>query len=251
MFGWRRRAAQAWWSALLALATSAPALAADGVLRVAVLSNSPPMSYTDAAGRPAGFNVGIAHALCEAMELRCRLTVVPLQRVIPAVAAGEFDFAAVSLLDTAERRAKVLFSQPYYRSSSVWFAKPGVEPGAASLRVAAVAGSAQWRYAMAQGWKTTMVRHHSELPALLAADKVDAVLIPMATALTLRQDSAIQPLGLVTTIMHQAELSGDVCFAVNPARPELREQINEAFDRIKRDGRFDRLNSEYLPFRLQ
>lgn len=238
-------------SVLLTLATCAPALANDGIVRVAVLSNSPPMSYTDAAGQPAGFNVGIAQALCAAMKVRCQLIVVPLQRVIPAVAAGEFDFSAVSLLDTPERRAKVLFTKAYYRSNSVWFAKPSVEPGAAGARVAAVAGSAQFRYAAAQGWSTTSVRHHSELPALLMAGKVDAVLLPMATSLTLRQDPGIQSLGLATTIMRQAELSGDVSFAVDPAKPELRERIDQAFDRIKRDGSFDRLNSEYFPFRLQ
>lgn len=77
------------------------------------------------------------------------------------------------------------------------------------------------------------------------------MLIPMTTSLTLRQDPSIQPLGLVTTIMSQPELSGDVCFAVDPKNPELRERINKAFDKIKQDGRFDRLNSEYLPFRLQ
>lgn len=247
----RRRATPLFWSALLALTIGVSARAAEDVLRVAVLSNSPPMSYTDSAGQPAGFNVGVANALCEAMEVRCDLQVVSLQQVIPGLVAGEFDFSAVSLLNTPDRRAKVLFSQPYYRSNSIWFARPGVAPGAAAARVAAVVGSAQLRYALAQGWQTTAVSHHSEFPALLASGKVNAVLIPMATALTLRQEPLIQSLGLQTKVMPQNELSGDVCFAINPAKHELRDRINHAFERIKRDGRFDRLNTEHLPFRLQ
>lgn len=171
--------------------------------------------------------------------------------MVDAVAAGEFDFAAVSLLDTAERRSRVLFSKPYYRSSSIWFARPGVEPGAAGIRVAAVTGSAQSRYARAHGWNIVNVPHHAEFPALLTERKADAVLLPMASALTLRQEPSIQSLGLVTTVIQRPELSGEVCFGIDPQNPELRDQINKAFDRIKRDGRFDRLHSEYLPFRLQ
>ena len=236
---------------LLVLGICIPGQAAERALRVAVLNNSPPMSYTDAGGKPDGFNIGVAHAVCEAMAQRCELTVVSLERVIDDVAAGEFDFAAVSLLDTPERRARILLSKPYYRSNSVWFAKAGVEPGAASVRVAAVAGSAQFRYAQARGWNVAAAQHHSALTALLADGKVDAALIPMVTALTLRQQRSVQSLDLMTTLMPYRELSGDVCFGVDPQNPELRDEINKAFDRIKRDGRFDRLNSEHLPFRLQ
>nr|WP_299159334.1 transporter substrate-binding domain-containing protein [Accumulibacter sp.] len=46
-------------------------------------------------------------------------------------------------------------------------------------------------------------------------------------------------------------MSGDVGFSIDPRNPQLRDHINAAFDQIKRDGRFDRLNTEYLPFRLQ
>lgn len=236
---------------LLVLGICIPVQAAERALRVAVLTNSPPMSYTDAGGKPDGFNIGVAHAVCEAMAQRCELTVVSLERVIDYVAAGEFDFAAVSLLDTPERRARILFSKPYYRSSSVWFAKAGVEPGAASVRVATVAGSAQFRYAQARSWNVAAAQHLTELTTLLAEGRADAALIPMASALTLRQERSVQRLGLMTTLMSQPELSGEVCFGVDPQNPELRDEINKAFDRIKRDGRFDRLNSEHLPFRLQ
>ncbi len=223
--------------------------AEDRPLRVAVLTDAPPMSYVDAAGNPAGFNVGIAQALCEVMEVRCLVSSTSLQWVVDAVANGEFDFAVVSLLATPERRAKVLFTKPYYRSNSVWFAPSGIKPGEAS--VVTVAGSAQYQFARSQGWKVSTVRHHSAFPALLESGAVGAVLVPMATALSLRQEPAIRKLGLTTTVMQNPELSGDVCISVHPKAPELRDRLDRAIDRIKRDGRFDRLNTEYIPFRLQ
>lgn len=236
---------------LMLSAANCPALAGERLLRVAVLTNSPPMSYVDGAGNMAGFHVGMAKAMCEAIEARCEMSIVSLERVVDVVAAGEFDFGAVGLLDTPERRAKILFTKAFYHSNSAWVARPGIEPGGAGVRLATVAGSAQFRFARSQGWKVVAVSHHSEFSALLAKKEVDAILAPMTTALTLRQDKSLNHLGLVTTFMRQPELSGDVYMIVNPKNPELRDSLDKAIDRVKRDGRFDRLNTEYLPFRLQ
>ena len=39
-------------------------------LRVAVIGNSPPMSYEDERGRLVGFNIEMAEALCQTMRVR-------------------------------------------------------------------------------------------------------------------------------------------------------------------------------------
>lgn len=225
--------------------------AAGDALRVAVLNNSPPMSYQDADGRLTGFNVDLARALCEAIAARCELVVLSLDQVVDAVAAGQVDFAAVSLLDTPERRRKVLLTKPYYRSTSIWFARPGVEPGAAGIAVAVVEGGVQIRYARARQWTVVPVARHGEIADLLAAGRADAALLPMVTSIALRRDARIERLGLATTVLRDPELSGDVCYAVNPREPELRRRLDAAIDELKRNGRFDRINTEYLPFRLQ
>jgi len=46
-------------------------------------------------------------------------------------------------------------------------------------------------------------------------------------------------------------LSGDVAFSISPQRPDLQARIDAAIDAVKSDGRFDRINTKYLPFRLQ
>lgn len=233
----------------LALMCSLHGHAAEKALRVAVLNHSPPMSYTDAAGVLTGFNVEIMYALCEAMGVKCEPVPVTLERVVDVVAAGEFDFAAVSLLSTPERRARVLMSKPYYRSISVWFARPGVVPGGVSSAV--VRGGVQARYVQAQGWKSLLLDSHGEVVTALLRGHAEAALLPMATAVALQQDSRIHPLGLTTTLLRDPQLAGDVCLSVNPRTPELLARLNEAIDRIKRDGRFDRINSRFIPFRLQ
>ena len=98
---------------------------AERVLKVGVIHHSPPMSYLEASGALTGFNVEIMRELCKEMAARCETVVLTLDRVVDALADGEVDFAAVSLLVTPERRARILLTKPYYRSISVWFAQIG------------------------------------------------------------------------------------------------------------------------------
>ena len=220
-------------------------------LRVAVIGNSPPMSYEDERGRLVGFNIEMAEALCQTMRVRCKLQQVSIGNVIDALVAGEADFAAVSLLVTPERQQKVLFSKPYYRSQSIWLAQATNRPGTPGIMVGAVRGSAQARHVEAEGWKSLFVEHHRELPALLAAGTVDAVLVPMSTALQLLQDKALQGRNIGPGVLPAPQLSGDVAFSISPQRPDLQARIDAAIDAVKSDGRFDRINTKYLPFRLQ
>ena len=223
--------------------------AAERVLRVAVLNHSPPMSYTDETGALTGFNVEIMRALCDVMAVRCMPVPVSLDRVVDAVAEGEFDFAAVSLLATPERRARVLMSKPYYRSLSVWFARPGVVPGGALAGV--VRGGVQARYIQARGWRSVALDTHAEVITALVQGKIEAALLPMSTAVALQQDPRMSAQGLASTVVQDPELAGDAALGVNPRDRALLDKLNDAIDEIKRDGRFDRINTRFIPFRLQ
>ncbi len=228
-----------------------PSQAGDRVLKVAVLENSPPMAYREADGHLTGFSIEIIRALCEEMQVRCELAATRLDRVIDSLAAGEFDIAAVSLLDTPERRKRILYAKPYFRSVTLWFARPGVMPGDSGLRVAVVKGSAQESYARAQGWDTVGVPTNGELAAPLLAGIAQAAIVPMNTSLNLQKDKAFQSLGMVSTVMVAPALVGNASFGISPQRPELKDAVDGALERIKRNGVFERINSQFLPFRVQ
>lgn len=224
--------------------------AGDKAVRVAMLENSPPMAYRDSNGELTGFTVTMMRPLCEEMRLTCVYQVTTLERVLDEVAAGEVDIGAVSLLETPERRARVIFAKPYFRSISLWFAKNGVKPGQAGVRVAVVRGSAQERFARGKGWEMVPVKTNGDLAEPLAAGLAQAAIIPMSTGLGLMNRPDFRQLGLNSTVMNEAELGGDVSFIISPRSPELKEQMDAALDRIKRNGTYDRINSQFLPFRV-
>ena len=227
------------------------ASAAETVLKVGVLDSSPPMSYRKADGQLTGFSIEIARALCNEMRVHCDFQITSIERVVDSVASGELDIGAVSLLDTPERRARILLAQPHFRSISLWFARPGVMPGERGLRVAVVKGSAQEIFVRKRGWDMVAVPTNRELGQPLIAGVAQAAIVPMTTSLNLMDDKEFRSLGLTSTVMKEPELVGNASFAINPRRPELKEAVDNALERIKRNGTYDRINSQFLPFRIQ
>lgn len=226
------------------------AWAETSTLRVAVLENAPPMSYRDASGKLTGFSAEVIRAICVEINARCEFRVSTLDRVIESLVQDEIDIAAISLLDTPERRRKILFAKPYFRSISLWFASPGILPGHPNIRVAAVKGSAQEQYAVQQKWLVVGVPTNGQLAEPLLAGVAQAALMPMSTAFNLQKNKSFQQLKLESTVMQVPELSGQASFGINPRKPELKHSIDNGLEKIKRNGVYDRINTQFLPFRI-
>jgi ABC-type amino acid transport substrate-binding protein len=232
-------------------ATGISDVASAAPLNVAVLENSPPMAYRDDRGQLTGFTVEIARAVCAEMAAECAFRTMVLGHVVDALASGEIDIAAVSLLDTPERRRRILFARPYFRSVTLWFARSGVQPGDPGIRVAAVKGSAQEAYSRQQGWNTVAVPTNGELPVPLAAGVAQAALVPMNTSFALLKDPEFTRLGLDSTVMKAPELVGSASFGISPKRPELKGPVDRALEQIELNGVYERINSRFLPFRVR
>lgn len=224
--------------------------AQDKIYRVALIAHSPPLSYTDSAGKFTGFNVEMATELCATMKIRCVQQPLPVDRIVDMAAADQIDFAVVGFVSTPERRARVLFSKVYFQSMSVWIAKPSVAAGNSRSSVAVIKGSAQASHAQAKGWRTTEAATNADITSLLVSEVADAAVLPMLSALSLAQESVLQPLGLKSAALSGPLITGSLHMVINPKHPELVERIDAAIDQIKRDGRFDRINTKFVPFSL-
>lgn len=220
------------------------------LLKVGVLEDSPPLAYRDSNGKLTGFSIKIAQALCAELNARCELIVTRLDYLIEDLAAGHFDIAAIGLLNTPERRQKIAFSKPVYRSVTVWMGRPGSEPGQAGMRVAAFKGSAQESYGRRRGWDIVPAQTDIQMVEQLSAGVAQAVIAPLMTTFSLQNDPRFLKLGLMPKVMQVAELDGLACYGINPRRAELKGPLDDAIDKIKRNGVYDRINSEFLPFRV-
>lgn len=220
-------------------------------LRVAVLEEAPPLGYRDAAGNLTGFATTIARALCAEIGVRCEFQATRLESVIDQLAAGHFDLAAIGLLNTPERSRKVVFTKPVYRSVTLWIARPGIQPGDAAARVSIFRGSAHETYARAQRWQVIGAQNDVQMIEQLAAGVAQAAIVPLMTSLNLRRHPVFQQLGLSASVLQHPELAGNASFAISPQRAELKALLDAALENIKRNGTYDRINTEFLPFRVE
>lgn len=240
-------------SALLSVALMtafASGHAQQSSLRVAVIDNSPPLSYLDADGKITGFNVSLAEALCAEMKVKCTLILTKLEYLIDDLAAGKYDFAALAFLVTPERQKKILFTQPVYRSTTIWLAKPGIFPGEKSARVSTFRGSQQEKYAKVQGWNYISSHDYTEFIEQVAAGVTNAMIVPLMTGIALQRKAEFLDLGLVPTPLRITELEGDACFGVNPKRAELKDKLDKSLMAIREQGVYSRINTQFLPLRV-
>ena len=219
-------------------------------IKVGVFDDAPPLAYRDDKGTLTGFTVAIAEALCAELKLRCEFQVVRLETVIDDLAAGQIDVAAVGLLNTPERRKRIAFTKPVYRSTTLWFARPGVKLDAPGVRIAVFKGSAQERFAQAKGWQTVGAITDADIIDQLAAGVAQAGIAPLMSSFNLFRNPRFLKLGLSTQVFSTPELDTQASFGLNPRNLELKEALDRGLDTIKRNGVFDRINSQFLTLRV-
>ncbi|MDH6152575.1 MULTISPECIES: transporter substrate-binding domain-containing protein [Paraburkholderia] len=72
-----------------------------------------PWNYTKADGTLAGFEIDLAHNLCDRMHVKCTITAQSLESIIPALNAGKYDAIIDDLAVTPKREEAIAFSIPY------------------------------------------------------------------------------------------------------------------------------------------
>lgn len=109
----------AWCSGAFALASMLMvphALAEDQVLRVGTESSYAPFEFTDATGKLVGFDIDLAEAVAKEMGAQIEWVQMPFDGLIPAMLTSQVDMAVASFTITEERKKRINFSSPYYRS---------------------------------------------------------------------------------------------------------------------------------------
>jgi polar amino acid transport system substrate-binding protein len=83
-------------------------------LRFVTDSDYPPFHYYDEVGALTGFNVDLAKAICEELEVQCEVTAVNWEDLFPSLDKGDADAAIASIRITTEALEKADFTLRYY-----------------------------------------------------------------------------------------------------------------------------------------
>jgi polar amino acid transport system substrate-binding protein len=93
-----------------------PDLSRLTVIRFLTETDYPPFNFTGPDGNPAGFNVDLARALCDEIKVTCTIQMRRFETLIDAITSNRGDAIIASLAVTPQLRARVDFTDPYYRA---------------------------------------------------------------------------------------------------------------------------------------
>jgi arginine/ornithine transport system substrate-binding protein len=123
-------------------------------LRVAIDPTYEPFTFKTADGKPTGFDVDIANALCQQIKRKCVFVEQVWDSMIPGLQARKYDVIISSMSITADRLKAIDFTDKYYNTPSRVVLKKEVKyDGPASIKgkkIGVLKGSTQEKYALGE-----------------------------------------------------------------------------------------------------
>jgi ABC-type amino acid transport substrate-binding protein len=247
-----------------ALAALGPAEARDWKrIRVATDGAYPPFSRLAADGRPAGFDVDVATAVCARLAAECEIVATGWDGLMPALESRRVDLVVASQPITDEARRRIGFTAKYHRIAPRFVARDLSHPvdprpeATKGLRIGARAGTAHAAYLAAvhapKGATVFTFPTEADALAALAGDRVDLV---FGDALALYDWLDREPAGrccrFVGKPVESARWFGaGAGIAFRPEDRDLGALVDRALVDLDRDGTLDRLVGRHFPFAIR
>lgn len=241
--------------ALLAACATA-AQAAD--LKVAIDPTYEPFTYKTPDGKPAGFDVDIANAVCAEIKRNCVFVEQVWDSMIPGLQARKYDVIVSSLSITEERKRVIDFSDRYYKTPSAVVVKKGTAyNGPASLkgkRIGVLKGSTQEKWAMGElkpaGVTVVPYEAQDQVYLDINAGRLDGT---VADKVEVHGGFLSKPegkdYGYVGPDQYEPKYYGEgIGIGMRKNQKELKAQINQAIKTIRSNGTYDNIAKKYFDF---
>lgn len=241
--------------ALLAACATA-AQAAD--LKVAIDPTYEPFTYKAPDGKPTGFDVDIANAVCAEIKRKCVFVEQVWDSMIPGLQARKYDVIVSSLSMTEERKRVIDFSDRYYKTPSAIVVKKGTAyTGPASLkgkRIGVLKGSTQEKWALGElkpaGVNIIPYEAQDQVYLDINAGRLDGTVADKVEVHGgfLRKPEG-KDYGYVGPDQYDTKYYGDgIGIGMRKGQKELKDQINQAIKTIRSNGTYNTIAKKYFDF---
>lgn len=231
---------------------------AQAELRIATEGAFPPFNYVEGS-EPAGFEVDLARALCNAMGLPCIFVLQDWEGMIGGLKENRYDAVLSSMEITEERGRRVLFSKRYYRMPATLIGprtsdgtEPVAPPDLAGKSVGVLADSEFSAYLEARpnGPDIRTYNRQEEANLDLLTGRIDYVLgdkLALVKFLATREGKAC-----CQKVADPPVQRGEgVGVAVRRGDRGLKEMFDRAIDKVMADGTYDRVRAKWFPFDIR
>lgn len=242
-------------AAVLLLSSSALGMAHADTIRMATEGAYAPFNFMDNAGKPQGFDVDIAKALCAEMKADCEIVTQDWDGIIPGLMAHKYDAIIASMSITPERQKAVSFTDPYYSNVLAYIApkdetfsisKADLKGKTLGAQRATIAGQyLEDHLGDVANIKLYDTQDNAYLD--LASGRLDGLLsdkFPAYDWLKTDEGQGFEFKG------EDIDIDDKIGIAVRKQDNELRERLNQALSEIVANGTYAEINAKYFPFSI-
>jgi len=236
----------------------AAGVAAAQDLKVAIDPTYEPFTYKTADGKPTGFDVDIAQAICDQLKRKCVFVEQVWDSMIPGLQARKYDVIISSMSITDDRKKVVDFSDKYYKTPSGIVVKEGTAySGPASLKgkkIGVLKGSTQEKFAMGElrpaGVTVVPYEAQDQVYLDIKAGRLDGT---VADKVEVNGGFLSKPegkgYGFVGADLYDVKYFGyGVGVAMRKGQDKLKADVNAAIKAIRGDSRYATISKKYFSF---
>jgi His/Glu/Gln/Arg/opine family amino acid ABC transporter permease subunit len=218
----------------------------SGELRVGTDATYPPFETVE-GDVYSGFDVDLMEALARELGVRARFVNASFDGIFPALQNGSFDAVISSVTITDERKASMLFTDPYYDSGQLIAVREETQgvtaPDDLKGKTAGVQINTTAQYDLEKRAGVTVNKYNTIDLALLDLQnkRIDAVVsdAPVLKFMIFKSFRGLKTVGSRFT---------DEKFGIAVARgnEELVRELNAALKRVKESGEYDRIHEKWF-----
>ncbi|MBR0870022.1 transporter substrate-binding domain-containing protein [Bradyrhizobium tropiciagri] len=233
-----------------------PDLSRLTVIRFLTETDYPPFNFTGPDGNPAGFNVDLARALCDEIKVTCTIQMRRFETLVDALATNRGDAIIASMAVTPQLRAKVDFTDPYYRAPARFVSRrdgvmPEIRPEyLEGKKVGVIGGTSHEAYLKAMFTDAEIHAYPNDdaLRAALRRGEVDFIFgDAISLAFWINGTDSAECCAFSGGPFVESRYFGEgVGIAVRKGNDLLRQSLNWALFRIWEKGRFTDLWLRYF-----
>jgi arginine/ornithine transport system substrate-binding protein len=239
----------------VAVAPAAVPAPEAAVLKVAIDPTYEPFTFKTADGKPTGFDVDIANALCEQIKRKCEFVEQVWDSMIPGLNAKKYDVIISSMSATDERKLEIDFTDKYYQTPSRIVLKKGTKfTDASSIKgkkIGVLKGSTQEKYALDNLKPAGVVVNSYEAQDQVYLDiksgRLDGT---VADYLEVTGGFLSKPEGakfeLVGPVLSDVKYFAGAAVALRKGEDKLKSELNDAIKAIRGNGTYKTINDKYF-----
>ncbi len=238
---------------LLSAAVSSFSAQAADTIKIATEGAWAPFNYIDDNGKPQGFDVDIAWALCEKMDVECKVVTQDWDGLIPGLKVRKYDAIIASMSITEERLRQVDFTNKYYSGGLRFLAPKGKSFDLDNLDGKVIGAQ---RATLAAQY---LEDNYTGKATLKFYDTQDSVYLDLLSG---RLDIVLSDELPTYDWLKTSGNGGDFEFKGESFKKEdeigiavrkgdkLKEKFNTALEEILADGTYEKINAKYFPFSI-